>query len=558
MIKLTAIELENFQTIERHTVVPIRDLTLMFGPNGAGKSAIYDALDLLKIIFSEDWGRNSKKLSDLLERWALNKRPNKSIGVGLHLHLDKNWDLMGMYNLLNLEDLYKINTALINDQVKNQFRNQTFRIFIEFSKVQHDYFWIISKFNISNDTKQILSVDTELPITCNRVQVFKHDWIDFDSIDKSLDIAKGKVNNYELFDTEYFELFYDRYLEHIDPRKWFADTSLCQNERYSRDRDAHNAGEEIICQIIDFFKILISNSMNWENERLIGFIPGSRTVPSPSELLFLISGSAWFSRRDNDKDTILPQLISQQGILNEARNRLNPELTEWEKIATNYAKDKCAHPSDSLKDYWDENSITVKLNSLLSEELFLEQGYQISGEVKCLVNLEELIDFNTTESITYPKLVNLFLIGPNNKRVEINDVGSGIGYVLPVLSSLAAPGISLIQQPELHLHPALQSALGTVIVKCVENKKDYNAFTLIETHSEHILLRIMRLLKNAESRDEEVIKPINFENVAILYFQPKGDGTTSIKTLRLSPDGQLVDRWPGGFFEERYKDIFDA
>jgi ABC-type branched-subunit amino acid transport system ATPase component len=44
MPKLTAIELENFQTVSKHVVIPIRDLTLMFGPNGAGKSTILKAL----------------------------------------------------------------------------------------------------------------------------------------------------------------------------------------------------------------------------------------------------------------------------------------------------------------------------------------------------------------------------------------------------------------------------------------------------------------------------------------------------------------------------------
>lgn len=556
MIKLTAIELENFQTIERHTVVPIRDLTLMFGPNGAGKSSIYDALDLLKVIFNEDWGKNSQKLCDLLERWASNKRENKSLGVGLQFYLDKDWELEGTHNLFNMDNLYKIYRASIDYDYKEEFCGQTFRIFIEFSKTIKGYYWIISKFQISNGLGQILEVDTEnteVDLRYNRVRVFRKEWIDFSAIDNSLEIAKGLSNN-----NSYFELFYARYLEETDTKKWFSDTSLCQIESYINDRDAHNSAEEIICQIIDFFKIFINNAMNWESNKLIELIPGSRTVPSPSELVFLISGSAWHSGSKGENKFIRPQMISHQSILVETRNRLNPELTEWEKIATNYAKDKCLESSNDLKEYWDENSITTKVNSLLSEELFLEQGYQISGEVKCLVDIQELTNSDTTESITYPKLVNLFLIGPNGKHVEINDVGSGIGYVLPVLSSLAASGISLIQQPELHLHPALQSALGTAIVKCVENKKDYNAFTLIETHSEHILLRIMRLLKNAESRDKEVIKPINFENVAILYFQPKGDGTTSIKRLRLSPDGQLVDRWPGGFFEERYKDIFDA
>ena len=150
------------------------------------------------------------------------------------------------------------------------------------------------------------------------------------------------------------------------------------------------------------------------------------------------------------------------------------------------------------------------------------------------------------------------IVSANIAHVNIDDVGSGVGYVLPVLSSLSGGGVSLIQQPELHLHPALQSALGTAIIKCVENKTHYNAFTLLETHSEHILLRIMRLLRSSANRIDDVIKPIDFESIAILYFQPQGNGTTIIKRLRLSPDGQFVDRWPGGFFEERYKDIFDA
>ena len=67
MPKITALELENFQTIGKRTVIPIRDLTLMFGPNGAGKSAIFDALDLLKMILSDDWGTDCKKLKALLE-----------------------------------------------------------------------------------------------------------------------------------------------------------------------------------------------------------------------------------------------------------------------------------------------------------------------------------------------------------------------------------------------------------------------------------------------------------------------------------------------------------
>jgi hypothetical protein len=67
----------------------------------------------------------------------------------------------------------------------------------------------------------------------------------------------------------------------------------------------------------------------------------------------------------------------------------------------------------------------------------------------------------------------------------------------------------------------------------------------------------MKLLRNSASRKDNVVSPLTFENISILYFDPQPNGSTKVKRLRLSPDGQLIDRWPGGFFNERLKDIFD-
>mgnify|MGYP003338713161 CR=1 FL=1 len=50
MAQITAIELENFQSIERRTRIELKPITLLFGPNSAGKSAIFDALDLLRVL----------------------------------------------------------------------------------------------------------------------------------------------------------------------------------------------------------------------------------------------------------------------------------------------------------------------------------------------------------------------------------------------------------------------------------------------------------------------------------------------------------------------------
>jgi predicted ATP-dependent endonuclease of OLD family len=84
----------------------------------------------------------------------------------------------------------------------------------------------------------------------------------------------------------------------------------------------------------------------------------------------------------------------------------------------------------------------------------------------CITEIDDIKDRSYFDSSYYPKLIRLYLIDNHQRNLEFEDVGSGIGYVLPALASLAQDGISLIQQPELHLHPALQSKLGDVIVVC--------------------------------------------------------------------------------------------
>jgi predicted ATPase len=557
MIKLTAIELENFQSITSKTTIPIRSLTLMFGPNGAGKSAVFDSLELLKLIFSKDWGYKSSNLISLLERWASHSSDPKSIAVGIQFEMDKNWQLSAQ--AANLRNLNRIHLpSLEAGDYLEDFQGQNFNFFIKFSK-RID--WIIEEFKISHTAGDIIRVDfiksndsltngqsSEFRSTLVRLKIFEKDWMETSILRKSVPIVTNQENG-QIF----YEATFENDLGSISADKWFNDISYCQIERYLEDRPAYDSLEELISQTVQLFKILINDFMGWDREPHTSVISGSRAVPSPSELIFLISGRAIIRRND----IVRPDLVKNDKNLSILKTKINSTHPQWETLATNFSLDLRNDLSDEESEHWDELSPTKKLNSILSEELFIEHGYQISGNVRCLVGYKEIVNGDTKDALAYAKVVELFLIGQNGNKVEIEDVGSGIGYVLPVLSSLVSSGISLVQQPELHLHPALQSALGSVIVKCIENKTEYNAFSLIETHSEHILLRIFRLLKSSKQRSEHVINPLSFDNISILYFQPKGNGSTTVKRLRLSPNGELIDRWPGGFFEERYRDLFD-
>ena len=140
------------------------------------------------------------------------------------------------------------------------------------------------------------------------------------------------------------------------------------------------------------------------------------------------------------------------------------------------------------------------------------------------------------------------------RKHDFEDVGSGIGYVLPVLCSIFNQQLSFIQQPELHIHPALQAALGDVFIEAINaNKK-----IIIETHSEHLLLRILKRIRQTHLQvDIADDLKIKANDVCVLYFDPLFDGSTSVKRLRITEDGEFMDRWPRGFFGERDQELFD-
>jgi predicted ATPase len=129
------------------------------------------------------------------------------------------------------------------------------------------------------------------------------------------------------------------------------------------------------------------------------------------------------------------------------------------------------------------------------------------------------------------------------KGVNVAAMGTGISQVLPIIARSLASGRNeclVVEQPEIHLHPSLQANLADLFIDIVsENRRQ----VILETHSEHLLLRIRRRV--AEGR----IKP---EQVAILYVEKEGAEST-VRELNLNDRGHFND-WPKGFFEDAYQE----
>lgn len=138
------------------------------------------------------------------------------------------------------------------------------------------------------------------------------------------------------------------------------------------------------------------------------------------------------------------------------------------------------------------------------------------------------------------------------------NVGYGLSHVLPVLTAcLGAVGLAqreeqiaplvLVENPELHLHPAGQSAMGVFLARAAAS----GAQVIIETHSDHVLNGIRRAVKGTES--DPILTP---EQVAIHFFQPRDDEGKHPQVISpvIDKNGN-IDTWPEGFFDQHDRDL---
>ena len=139
---------------------------------------------------------------------------------------------------------------------------------------------------------------------------------------------------------------------------------------------------------------------------------------------------------------------------------------------------------------------------------------------------------------------------------NIVDVGYGVSQALPIIVDLlreGMPPISLLQQPEVHLHPTAQAALGSLFSSIAGERIVRNARgigrrskrqLIVETHSDYIIDRVRMDVRDKKTN----LKP---EDVSILYFERVG-AEVKIHSLRIDEQGNVLGAPPsyGQFFLE--------
>ena len=160
----------------------------------------------------------------------------------------------------------------------------------------------------------------------------------------------------------------------------------------------------------------------------------------------------------------------------------------------------------------------------------------------------ELIDSYRLHPISdtgkdYEFLVKQYKDAP---EVRLTDVGFGVSQVLPVLTlCYYAPegSILILEQPEVHLHPKVQSELADVLIDVVKNR---NLQIILESHSAHLLHRLQRRIAEEQ---------VSADDTA-LYFCQINDGTSEIEQLDLDEYGNIRN-WPQNFFGDDIGDLVE-
>ncbi len=141
----------------------------------------------------------------------------------------------------------------------------------------------------------------------------------------------------------------------------------------------------------------------------------------------------------------------------------------------------------------------------------------------------------------YEFLVQKYKGGP---EVRLTDVGFGVSQILPVLVLcyyVPEGSILILEQPEAHLHPKVQSELADLLIEVVKNR---GLQIIFESHSEHLLIRLMRRIA------EEQISAAD----TAFYFCEMNEGVSEIEGLNVDDYGNITN-WPQNFFGDEMGDL---
>lgn len=147
---------------------------------------------------------------------------------------------------------------------------------------------------------------------------------------------------------------------------------------------------------------------------------------------------------------------------------------------------------------------------------------------------------------------NLYIIQDGTKKELYQNFGFGIQSLIPILFSvlISDKGLICLEEPEAHLHPALQSKLADFIAVCITK---YNMQFIVETHSEYFVRKLQLLIANqVHDKRNSDFRTIDSEDVIIYYFNDAENAKKRKEDyykIEIEKNGALSRTFSTGFFD---------
>jgi len=543
-MKITAITIENFKGISEPVRVELKPITLLFGANSVGKSTIVQALHYVR---------------EILER--------NNVDADRCLGADESLDLGGFRNLVHNHDL----TSSIRIKIEMSMDYYEFPDYMvlnegpastqgiserHYSFTDISSFWVELKIELGEISRPYVS---SYSVGFNNVPFARIVCDDMGSNARiaALDIqhssikeAGGFLSGTDVLSNLFKEIFIGNEFAVDQPNGLTLDEQKTAVPKWghaltfpwSTYEKAYDRAEEMD-EAAGKNSARHQQALNENKAEFEGYL--SQLIVGPGELLLEALKKMRYIgpiRKIPARDYTPPRYNDE--------SRWASGLAAWDLLFK-------ASPK-MLADTSNWLSSKTKLNSGYSLRMYNYKKLDMAGDLyKALLAKGAKGKAAVADLIEQLPEEKQLLLTDERRNLDVRpqDIGIGISQILPVVVGALddETGIMMVEQPELHIHPALQTSLGDLFISQIQ--KEGKTF-IIETHSEHLLLRLLRRIREANDGElPEGIDGLTPEQVSVNYVELDEDGLR-IRPLRISHDGESLGAWPKGFFAERAKELF--
>ncbi len=546
---ITTITIENFKCIQEPITVHLRPITLLFGANSSGKSTIIQALHYARELFDRentdpDFTKLGGNTIDLGGFESIVYQHNKTLPIRLRFDIDISDEDLPRYlegfESLGIYEWEQSELWAIPDNAKSAW----VELLIVWSEQHNKPFIKFYSVGINGEIlAELTTSDDQRQINISRIYPFNPIFLKETTPEEAKEIAKRFIEGEEKLTGDEIEKVGEVFLRFFavmnitDGVPGFTRSIPLLGQRSAMPRWEHP---------LEIERSVFNKEISFEDEGGIILLLSSLIV-GPGELV----------RNYLQKFCYLGPLRTIP-----SRNFLPIRTPDDSRWSNGLAAWDILHQMDQYN--------LREVNKWLSGETQLNSGYKIiikdikemdlTHPSSIAMMQESMIDDEVTIKDyirSMPSCRRLALIeNINSIEVQPLDIGVGISQVLPVIVAAlnAKNGFVVIEQPELHVHPAFQVALGDLFIE-ITNKRPDVTF-ILETHSEHLMLRFLRRIR--ETKDESLPpgkKPIEPDQLRVYYMEKRKEGISALN-IRIDQEGEFIDKWPKGFFEERMKELF--